>query len=53
MAGYWPTVSEKNAELVRRVYDLLNEGGVDAALELAADDCVWDWSNSIGPAKGT
>jgi ketosteroid isomerase-like protein len=45
-------VSEKNAELVRRVYDLLNEGGVDAALELAADDCVWDWSNSIGPAKG-
>jgi ketosteroid isomerase-like protein len=52
MAGYWPTVSEKNAELVRRVYDLLNEGGVDAALELAADDCVWDWSNSIGPAKG-
>jgi ketosteroid isomerase-like protein len=45
-------VSEKNAELVRRVYDLLMEGGVDAALELAADDCVWDWSNSIGPAKG-
>jgi ketosteroid isomerase-like protein len=45
-------MSRENVELVRRVYDAVNEGGVDAALEFAADDCVWDWSNSIGPAKG-
>jgi ketosteroid isomerase-like protein len=45
-------VSEETAELVRSVYDALNRGGVDAALELVAEDCVWDWSNSIGPAKG-
>jgi ketosteroid isomerase-like protein len=45
-------VSEENTELVRRVYELLNGGGVDAALKLATEDCVWDWSNSIGPAKG-
>lgn len=35
-------VSEENAELVRRVYDALNRGGVDAALEQVAEDCVWD-----------
>jgi ketosteroid isomerase-like protein len=45
-------MSEENTGLVRRVYESLNRGGVDAALDLATDDCVWDWSNSIGPAKG-
>jgi ketosteroid isomerase-like protein len=45
-------MSRENVELVRRVFEVVNRGGVDAALEFAADDCVWDWSNSIGPAKG-
>jgi ketosteroid isomerase-like protein len=42
----------ENAELVRRVYDAINRGDIDAAQEVGADDGVWDWSNSIGPAKG-
>jgi ketosteroid isomerase-like protein len=45
-------MSRENVELVRRAFDAANRGGVAEALEFAADDCVWDWSNSIGPAKG-
>ena len=45
-------MSQDNVELVRRVFELINRGDVDAALEVAADDVEMDWSNSIGPAKG-
>ena len=46
-------MSEENVALVRRVIGLWNQGDLDAALELAADDVEMDWSNSIGPAMGT
>ncbi len=45
-------MSQENVEIVRRVFDSINRGDVDGALEPAADDFEMDWSNSIGPAKG-
>jgi ketosteroid isomerase-like protein len=45
-------MSEENVELVRRVFDSINRGDVDAALEAAADDIQADWSNAVGPLKG-
>ncbi|MGH2966102.1 MAG: nuclear transport factor 2 family protein [Solirubrobacterales bacterium] len=45
-------MSQENVELVRRVFDSINRGDVDASLEEAADDLEVDWSNSIGPTKG-
>lgn len=45
-------MSEENVEFVRRVFDSINRGDVDAALEAAADDIQADWSNSVGPLKG-
>jgi ketosteroid isomerase-like protein len=45
-------MSQENVEVVRRVFDSINLGDVDGALEAAADDFELDWSNSIGPAKG-
>ena len=45
-------MSQENVEIVRRVFDAVNRGDFDAAMEPAADDFVLDWSNSIGPAKG-
>jgi ketosteroid isomerase-like protein len=45
-------MSQENVELVRRVFDSINRGDVDASLEEAADDLEVDWSNSIGPLKG-
>jgi ketosteroid isomerase-like protein len=45
-------MSEENVKIVRRVFDSINRGDVDGALESAAEDFEMDWSNSIGPAKG-
>jgi hypothetical protein len=45
-------VSQENVEIVRRAFDSINRGDVDAALEAAADDFEMDWSNSIGPLNG-
>jgi ketosteroid isomerase-like protein len=45
-------MSEGNAELVRGVYASINRGDVEGALAPAGDDFRWDWSNSIGPARG-
>ena len=45
-------MSRENVEMVRRVFESINRGDVDGALEAAADDVEMDWSNSIGPAKG-
>ena len=45
-------MSGENVEIVRRVFDSINRGDVDGALERAAEDFEMDWSNSIGPAKG-
>ena len=45
-------MSQENFEIVHRVFEAVNRGDVDAALESAADEFVMDWSNSIGPAKG-
>lgn len=39
-------------EVVRRSIELWSRGDVEGALEMATDDLVMDWSNSIGPAKG-
>ena len=46
-------MSQENVERVRRVYDALNRADLDAVMEEAADDFVLDFSNSIGPVKGT
>ena len=45
-------MSQENVEIVRVVFDSINRGDVDGALEAAAHDFELDWSNSIGPAKG-
>jgi ketosteroid isomerase-like protein len=45
-------MSEENAEIVRRAFEAINLGDVDAALQDAADEFVVDWSNSTGPVKG-
>jgi ketosteroid isomerase-like protein len=45
-------MSQENVEVVQRVFEAVNRGDIDAALELVADDYVMDWSNSIGPGKG-
>ncbi len=46
-------MAQENVELVRRGLDLVNRGDIEGALELLGDDFEMDWSNSIGPAKGT
>ena len=45
-------MSQENVEMVRRAFGAWNEGDPAGALEMAADDLVVDFSNSIGPAKG-
>ncbi len=45
-------MSQENVEIVRRSVVLWSQGDVVGALEVATDDVVMDWSNSIGPAKG-
>ena len=45
-------MSQENIDLVRRGFDSINRGDIDAVLEATASDFVMDWSNSIGPAKG-
>ena len=39
-------------ELVRRIFDSVNQRDFDQALDAITEDFVMDWSNSIGPAKG-
>jgi ketosteroid isomerase-like protein len=46
------TMSQENVEVVRRVFDAINRGDVDRALEAAADDIEMDWSSSVGPEQG-
>jgi ketosteroid isomerase-like protein len=46
-------MSQENVELVRRVFDAINRGDVDRALEAAADDIEMDWSSSVGPEQGS
>ncbi len=45
-------MSEENVELVRRIFDSVNQRDFDQALDAITEDFVMDWSNSIGPAKG-
>jgi ketosteroid isomerase-like protein len=45
-------MSQENVEYVRRAIELWNRGDIDGSLEMAADDLVVDWSNSIGPEPG-
>jgi ketosteroid isomerase-like protein len=50
-------VSERAAQastrqLAERLYELFNEGDIDALVELAAPDIEWDWSRSLGPDVG-
>ena len=46
-------VSQENVKIVLRAFDSINRGDADAALRDAADDFEMDWSNSMGPLKGT
>jgi ketosteroid isomerase-like protein len=40
-------MSEENVEVVRRVYDCLNEGDVEGVIELCADGFVMDMSGRV------
>ena len=37
---------------MRRMIEFINRAEIGQALDLAAEDVVLDWSNSIGPFKG-
>ena len=39
-------------QLVRRAYDGLSHGDLDAAMAMCHDDVVWDWSRSLAPFAG-
>src|SRR2546423_1274631 len=47
-------MSEANAELVRRGYDIFNEGGIDALVDadMWAPDIVWDTTPTGIPGLG-
>lgn len=45
-------MSDENVEILRRIFDLVNERDVGAVLDNCSDEFVMDWSNSKGPAKG-
>ena len=45
-------MSRENVEIVRRVFEAVNHGDLEAVMDVAADEFVLDWSNSIGPARG-
>jgi ketosteroid isomerase-like protein len=45
--------ADERAEAVRRLFELFTAGDIDEAIDLAHPDLVMDWSNSIGPLKGT
>lgn len=40
-AGYWAAMSRENVELMHRLVDAFNQGGLDAALPFFDDDIVW------------
>jgi ketosteroid isomerase-like protein len=45
-------VKAAQARLVRRTIELFNAREIDRALDMAPDEFIMDWSNSIGPLKG-
>lgn len=45
-------MSEGNAEKVRKVFEALSRGDLDAALAGATNDFEVDWTNSIGLLNG-
>jgi ketosteroid isomerase-like protein len=45
-------MSPTNLEVVRGIYDALNRGDIDAALDSSDDQLVHDWSRSVGPYQG-
>ncbi len=42
-------MSRENVETVKAIFDLLNQGKIDQALELLPPDGVYDFSRSINP----
>jgi ketosteroid isomerase-like protein len=45
-------MSAGSVEVVQGVFDALNRGDVDEAMDAASADCEIDWSNSRGVLKG-
>jgi ketosteroid isomerase-like protein len=50
--GYWRGVSQENVQIVRAGLDAYNRRDLDALLEHAAPDFVFDLSRAIGPQRG-
>jgi len=49
MGGGGVSSRDKNVELARAAIDAFNRRDMDAMLEIAGDDFVYDWSRSRGP----
>jgi ketosteroid isomerase-like protein len=45
-------MSQRNVEIVRRLFDAISRGDVDTVAELATEDFEADWSNSRGLLSG-
>jgi ketosteroid isomerase-like protein len=46
-------MAQENIELIRRTIDFFNRKEIDRALDAMDENLEMDWSNSIGPLKGT
>jgi ketosteroid isomerase-like protein len=44
-------MSEQNLDVVRRAHQAFNRRDVDAFLEDADPNLVWDWSRAVGPDR--
>ena len=44
-------MSQENVAVVRRIFDSINQGDIDRAMEAVTEDFEMDWSNSISPLK--
>ena len=45
-------MSEQNLSVIHHVYEAMNAGDVDRALEVTHPEFEMDWTNSIGPQRG-
>ncbi len=46
-------MSQENVEIVRKAWEAVNRGDIDASLKYAAPDCEFDNSRAFGPVHGT
>jgi ketosteroid isomerase-like protein len=46
-------MSDQRADVVRQLFELFTRGEIEEAMARSHPDLVMDWSNSIGPLKGT